>query len=199
MVDRLLGQFTYLAIFGLLVGGGVGLPFPEELTQLGAGFLARSGRVSFGPALATAWTGILIGDWLLFRLGRRHGPRVLSLPAVARVLTPRRRRLLESHFARHAFLTIAVGRHASGLRFPTFALAGASGVPTRTFLLADGLSALVSVPLVMGLGWFFASRLEEVKADLRKAELGLAALVLAVALAITLCPRRRPPGPAGPA
>jgi len=191
MIQRLLEHFTYAALFGLLVGAGVGLPFPEEVTQLTAGVLARTGRIAFWPGVAVTYGGILLGDYLLFRLGRRHGTRVLESPAIARLLTPSRRRFIEEHFSRHAFLTIMVARHASGFRLPTFALAGLSGVSSGTFLLADGLSALVSVPLVVGLGWLFAHNLEVARKDLRELEIAVVVLVAASVAATWLWRRRR--------
>ena len=183
MLLRLLTHFTYVALYGVLVSAGVGVPFPEELTQLTAGYLAREGVVAFWPALVAAYAGILTGDYLLFRLGRKHGRRMLESPRIARVFTAKRRAWLECHFERHDFLTIMAARHASGFRLPTFALAGASGVRSRTFLLADGLSALLSVPLVVGLGYFFATQIEVVKKRVHEVELGVAVLaVLALAV-----------------
>ncbi|BDG09741.1 DedA family protein [Anaeromyxobacter paludicola] len=182
MLLRLLTHFSYAAIFGVLVSAGVGIPFPEELTQLTAGYLAHEGVISFLPALAATYLGILTGDYLLFRLGRKHGRQVLENPRIARVFTPKRRAWIECHFEKHDFLTIMAARHASGFRLPTFALAGASGVSSRTFLLADGLSALLSVPLVVGLGYFFATQIEVVKRRVHEVELGVAvAFVLAIA------------------
>lgn len=178
MLVDLLTHFGYLALLALLLAGGVGVPVPEELIQLSAGYLARRGLFAFWPAAAVTWLGLVGGDLLLFRLGRAHGPRLLDTPRVARVLTPARRAFIERHFARHAVLTIMAARHASGLRLPVFAMAGASGVRTRTFLLADGLSALVSVPLVLGAGWLFAAHLEDVKRDLHEIELVVSGLVL---------------------
>jgi membrane protein DedA with SNARE-associated domain len=61
---------------------------------------------------------------------------------------------------------------------PAFALAALHGVRPATFLLADGLSALLSVPLVVGAGWVFAGHLEEVKRDLHEVELVVAALAV---------------------
>jgi membrane protein DedA with SNARE-associated domain len=180
---RLLTRFTYVALFGVLLGAGVGFPFPEELTQLTAGFLAHEGVISFWPALAVAYLGIVAGDFLLFRLGRKHGRRILESPRIARVFTPKRRAWIERHFERHEVLTIMAARHASGFRLPTFALAGASGVRSRTFLIADAVSALVSVPLVVGLGDLFASRIEEAKHRVHEAELAASAIfALAIAL-----------------
>jgi membrane protein DedA with SNARE-associated domain len=180
---RFITHFTYVALFGVLVSAGLGIPFPEELTQLTAGYLAHQGVISFWPALAVTYVGIVFGDFLLFRLGRKHGQRILASPRIARVFTPKRRAWIESHFEKHDFLTIMAARHASGFRLPTFALAGASGVRSGTFLLADGLSALLSVPLVVGLGYFFASRIEQVKKRVHAVELGVA---VAVALALAV-------------
>ena len=178
MLLRVLTQFGYLAIAGLLVAGGVGVPVPEELIQLTAGYLARRGLLELAPALAATYGGIVAGDFLLFLLARRHGDRLLARPGVARLLTPKRRAALEGHFARHAFLTIVVARHLSGFRVPAYILAATHRVRALTFLLADALSALLSVPLVVGLGYLFAARLEEVKRRVHEVELALVAAAL---------------------
>jgi membrane protein DedA with SNARE-associated domain len=191
MLQDFLGHFTYAALFGLLVAGGVGIPVPEELIQLSAGYLARRGILSLVPAIAVAWVAIVLGDFLLFRLGRSHGPRILESRHVARVFTPRRRAFIERHFARRPVLTIVLARHASGLRLPVFAMAGASGVRSTTFLLADGLSALASVPLVVGLGWYFAGHIEELKREIRWVELAVALAAVIGAAAWVFLARRR--------
>jgi membrane protein DedA with SNARE-associated domain len=191
MIERLLEQFRYAAVFVLLLAGGVAVPVPEELVQLTAGFLAHHGYLRFVPAVVACWAGIVSGDFVWYSLARRHGERIVGSRAVRKVLTPRRRAWLERHFARHAFLTIVVARHTSGLRLAGFALAGTHGVRPGTFLLADGLSALVSVPLVVWAGWLFSEHLERAKGDVRRVELAILALVLLVALAALAVRRRR--------
>jgi membrane protein DedA with SNARE-associated domain len=180
----LLTQFGYLAIAGLLVAGGMGVPVPEEIIQLTAGYLARRGTLSFWPALLATYTGIVTGDALFFHFARSQGPRLLARPTVARVLTPSRRALLERHFARHAFLTIVVARHLSGLRLAAYAMAAVNGVRARTFILADAISALLSVPLVVSLGYFFAAHLEDVKRRIHEIEIGLLVVALIAAAVV---------------
>ncbi len=177
-MQGLLEHFGYAAVFTLLLVAGVGVPVPEELTQLTAGVLSHEGYLRLAIALPVAWAGILAGDTVLFLLARRHGPRALESRAAQRVLTPARREKLERHFARHAFATVFVARHTGGVRFAAFALAGATGVRFTTFLLADGLSALLSVPVVVGAGYLFAHHLGHARRDVRLVELA----VLAVAL-----------------
>ncbi|HUK65682.1 MAG TPA: DedA family protein [Anaeromyxobacteraceae bacterium] len=197
MLLRLLTEFGYVALAGLLVAGGLGVPIPEELIQLMAGVLARAGLLAFVPALAATYGGIVAGDILLFRLAQRHGEGLLTSLRAARLLTPRRRDALERHFARHAFLTIVVARHLSGFRVVVYVLAATHQVRARTFILADALSALLSVPLVVSLGYLFAGQLEEVKKRVHEAQL-LAAAGAILALVAYLVVRRlrkarRPP------
>ncbi len=185
MILRLVSEFGYVAISLLLVAGGLGAPVPEEILQLTAGYLARRGTLSFVPALLSVYLGIVLGDALFFQLARSQGTRLLARPSVARLLTPSRRAALERHFARHAFLTIVVARHLSGFRLAVYALAAVNGVRRRTFVLADALSAMLSVPLVVSLGYLFAAHIEEVKKRIHQVELGLV-IVAVVAAAIVV-------------
>jgi membrane protein DedA with SNARE-associated domain len=187
-----LEHFGYAAVFGLLLVAGVGVPIPEELTQLTAGVLSHEGYLRLAVTIPVVWVGILAGDTVLFALARRHGPRALDSRLVRRVLTPARREKLERHFARHAFLTVVVARHTGGLRFAAFALAGATGVRAATFVLADGLSAMLSVPLVVGAGYLLAHHLAEARRDIRLVELAvLAAALLAGWIVVRVRRRRR--------
>jgi len=189
---RILTNFGYVAVAALLVAGDFGVPVPEELVQLTVGYLAQRGILDFLPALAVTYAGIVEGDFLLFLAARRHGGELLARPGIARLLTPSRRARLEGHFARHAFLTVMVSRHLSGLRVPAYILAATHQVRPRTFLLADALSSLLSVPLVVSLGYLFAERIALVRKRVHEVELlVLAAGLLAVAVYYVLARRRR--------
>ena len=186
-----MSEYGYFAIGLLLVAGGFGAPVPEELLQLSAGYLARRGTLSFVPTLLAVYFGMVAGDALFFVVARSQGRRLLERRSVARLLTPGRRALLERHFRRHAFLTIAFARHASGLRLPAFALGAVNGVRLRTFLLADALSASLSVPLVVSLGYFFAAHIEDAKKRFHQIELALLALALTAAIVVVVVKRFR--------
>ncbi len=190
-LETFLAHFGYAAVFGALLVAGVGVPIPEEVTQLTAGVLSHEGYLRLAITLPVVWAGILAGDTTLFAIARRLGPRALETRAVRRVLTPARREKLERHFARHAFLTVAVARHTGGVRFAAFALAGATGVPVATFVVADGLSAMFSVPLVVGAGYLFAHHVGQARRDVRLVELAvLAVALLAVWIAVRVRRRR---------
>jgi membrane protein DedA with SNARE-associated domain len=199
VLEAILTRYGYLAILGLLLAAGMGVPLPEEPTQLAAGVMAQRGLLSLGPAIAVCWIGIVAGDLGWFLLARRLGPRVLERTALRRVLTPPRRARIEGHLARHAFLTVLVSRHLSGLRLAAFALAATHGVRRRTFLLADGLSAMASVPAVVSAGYLGAHHLGQVRADIRRVELAVLAVIVVAALATVVIRRIRRARPAAPA
>jgi membrane protein DedA with SNARE-associated domain len=195
-VQSLLEHFGYVAVFAALLAGGFGVPIPEELTQLTTGALAHEGLLDLRLAIPVVWAGIVAGDSVLFFLARRHGPRLLETRAARRVLTASRRTWLERHFERHAFWTVAAARHAGGLRFGVFALAGASGVRPATFLIADGLSALASVPLVVGAGYVFWRHLSQARRDVRIVELVILGVIAAAVTVAVVLRRRRARGAA---
>ena len=110
---------------------------------------------------------------------------------VQKALSPARQEKVRAHYQKHAFWTVVVGRHTPLLRAPVFFLAGASRVPLWEFLLADALSAAITVPLVVTLGFYFGEHLDDIRSILHRAQWALAAVVLAGLTAWYLWRRHR--------
>ncbi|MFL5458678.1 MAG: DedA family protein [Myxococcales bacterium] len=186
----LLGRFTYLAIFAVLCAAGLGAPISEDLVLLLSGALAARDVTDFRISLAVGYGGVVIGDLLIYHWGRRLGPRAYEHRIVRKVLSVEKQEKLRAHFARHGGLTVIVGRHTPGLRAPVFFLSGASGVGIWKFLVCDALSAAVTVPVVVALGYYFGEHLDDVRARMHQVEYLAAAAVLLL-LAGWLYLRRR--------
>jgi membrane protein DedA with SNARE-associated domain len=178
----LLARFTYLAIVAVLSAAGLGVPISEDLTLLLAGGLAARGVTAYWPTLAAGYFGVLLGDCLIHHWGFRMGPAAYQHKRVQRVLSPERQERLRAHFAKHGFLTIVVGRHTPVLRAPVFFLAGASKVPLWKFLLADAVSAAITVPIVVTLGFYFGEHLDEIRRILHEVQWVLVGVVALGAL-----------------
>jgi membrane-associated protein len=186
-----LSKFTYLAIVGVLSAAGLGVPISEDLTLLLGGALAARGITSYWPTLAAGYFGVIFGDCLIHHWGFRLGPAAYQRPRVQKVLSPERQEKLRAHFARHAFLTIVVGRHTPILRAPVFFLAGASRVPLWKFALADAVSAAITVPIVVTLGFYFGEHLDDVRRVIHHVQWILAGAVAAGLLIWLLWRRSR--------
>jgi MYXO-CTERM domain-containing protein len=188
---QFLDKFTYLAIIGVLSAAGLGIPISEDLTLLLAGALASRGVTSYWPTLVAGYCGVLLGDVLIHHWGKRMGPAAYSQKWVQKVLSAERQEKLRQHFARHGFLTIVVGRHTPVLRAPVFFLAGASRVPLWKFALADAISAAITVPIVVTLGYLFAENLDVIRQKIHDAQWVIAGVLVVGLVAYLLWRRRR--------
>ena len=177
-------HFTYLGIFLLLLLGSLGAPIPEEMPIVAAAILSHEGVVRWWQALPICFLGVLSGDLVLYWVGRHWGERVLKWRVVRLVLNPRREQWLKAAYRRHAVKTTVTARHVMGLRAAAFLTAGIAHVPFWKFLATDAAAALVGVPVVFGLAYFFTDQIQSVMGGVHRAErwIGLGVLILLVAV-----------------
>jgi len=197
-LSQFLSDFTYVAMVAVLTAAGLGVPISEDLTLLLGGGLAARGVTNFWPTLGCGYFGVLLGDVLIHHWGLRLGPAAYRHRMVVKHLSLERQEKLRMHYAKHGFLTVVVGRHTPMLRAPIFFLAGASRVPLWKFLLADALSAAVTVPIVVYLGLKGGEHLDDIRALLHRVQWGLAAAVALVVGLIWLLRRRAKARTRGP-
>jgi len=168
MLEHLIDQYGYLAVLA-------GTFFEGETILILGGFAAHRGYLALPGVMAAAFIGSLCGDQLFFFLGRRHSQAVLSRRKVWAERVAKANRIL----MRHRRWFILVFRFLYGLRSVSPFVIGMSDVPTREFILLNGIGALIwSVAVGTG-GYFFGSALELVIGNVKKFEL---AALIAVAL-----------------
>jgi membrane protein DedA with SNARE-associated domain len=190
-LTQLLFRFTYPAMVVLLAAAGLGVPISEDLVLLLGGAIATQGLTNYWPTLIAGYTGVILGDVLIYNWGQKLGPRAYDHKLVRRVLSREREEKLIAHFARHGFWTVVVGRHTPGLRAPIFFLAGASRVRFWKFLVADLVSAAVTVPIVVTLGYYFGEHLDEIRYLIHRVQWGIGAAVVLLVAGLWVRHRRR--------
>lgn len=180
------GVGSYAVILGVLTVCGLGVPIPEDITLIAAGFLAAMGNISLAGALIAGFIGVMIGDTILFFAGRKFGRRVFELPLFRTIFTPKRIALAEKKVLRNSKFICFTARFLPGLRSPIFLTAGIMGVRPVVFFTLDGTAALVSVPIWVVGGYWFSSHLEEALAFAKKAQaslfIGIVALIIGYVL-----------------
>lgn len=160
-VSRLPSPVVYCTIVGILLICGLGIPVPEDITLLVAGLLAANEKISLTGGIIAGFIGVLSGDTVLFTLGRKFGKRVFQLPGLRRVFTPPRILAAERRIRANGPFICFIARFLPGLRSAIFAMSGALGVRLSTFMLLDGLAALLSVPLWVYVGYWFGENFED--------------------------------------
>ena len=83
-------EYGYLAVFVMLLICGFGVPVPEDVTLVTGGVIAGLGHADVHTMFAVGMAGVLIGDGLMFTLGRLYGQRIQLLPGFRKILTPQR-------------------------------------------------------------------------------------------------------------
>lgn len=160
LVSAYIDRFTYAGLLVVLVLCGLGLPLPEDIALLAGGFLVHRGITRYPMTLAVSLVGVVAGDNSLFFIGRRLGPGLLRYFGLGRRSTQDKLEHLQEFMRRHGHRTIFYARFLAGLRALIYLSAGSLGVPPLRFLFYDLLGALLSVPVVVSLGYLFGNELE---------------------------------------
>jgi len=160
-VGQLIERFTYAAIVGVLLLCGLGLPLPEEVPILTSAILSQSGHLKPWWALGACMFGVMIGDSIMFFLGRSWGSHVLEHRLSRKLLTVERQQIIGKYFEKYGAGIIFGARFLPGIRAALFLSAGTMRVSFWTFLAMDGAAALVSVPISFWLAYLFTDKLKD--------------------------------------
>jgi membrane protein DedA with SNARE-associated domain len=156
-MEELLQDWGYLGVFlGILATGIPFLPIPEELPVVIGGVLAGHGAVYWWLMLPVCIVAVVIGDGMLYGIGRWFGPRILNNGWIKKyVLPPERLQKIEDNFHKHGIKILLFARLTPGIRAPIFVTAGIMRLSLPLFILADGLYAIPGVCLLFFLGYWF--------------------------------------------
>jgi membrane protein DedA with SNARE-associated domain len=189
---------SYGLMTGALIAAGLGLPLPEDIVMISGAILAQRGITDFWLTVLALTVGVFLGDSALFMIARRIGPAIYEWRWIKRVMPAERRTWIEANIAKHGMLVVFFARHVAGFRGPTFAIAAIHGMSYVRFIIADMVALAISLPLWMGLGWFFSDSIDELVNHTATAErwvtIGVIAIVvlfIAAHFAIGFFRRRR--------
>ena len=171
-------EYHLLGIFVALLACGFGFPMPEDVILIAGGILAQQEGQAIWPSVVVAYFGVIIGDGVMFTIGRKLGTRLLDHRRLQTIFSPARRARVEALFTRWGAYAVFAGRFAAGVRAMVFMTAGAMKVRYSLFLVFDSLAAMLSVPLFIWVGSKFGENLEAIK----RAKLVVGGIALGVLL-----------------
>jgi membrane protein DedA with SNARE-associated domain len=190
---------AYLWLFTILLLCGFGLPIPEDISLIAAGYLSWRGKQGHPPvvnvhvAFVVCFAAVLAGDTIAFFFGRRYGRRVLASKLARRYFTPRRQLRVRAYFRKFGSKVILVGRFTPGLRFTIFFTAGTLHVRPSIFVIYDFVAAAFSVPVLVYVAYAFGDKIDKVIEYARHTEHGILILILigATIVGVKLWKRRK--------
>jgi membrane-associated protein len=168
----------------------MGLPFPGRAMLVAAG-IAAAGHRDVVLLVMTGVAGALLGDHLLYALGRQRGPRLLALYCRLSLGSVRCVENTLACFRRFGALAVLVGRFSTGVRLFAAVLAGSGEISYWRFLLLDLIGSLVYMSLWIVLGAAFGTVVLEQVGRPLQAILLLGPAALVAVLLYRLYRRRR--------
>ncbi|MFK7826629.1 MAG: DedA family protein [Oligoflexales bacterium] len=174
------GTYGYIIMFLILLACGFGFPMPEDVVLVTGGLLASRGVTDFGTTVLVTMAGVLIGDGIVFTIGRKMGPKIKETKFFNRIMPKKREKQVLQWFDKYGDRVIFFARFAPGLRMPLFLTAGIYQVPVWKFIGLDGFAALISVPAWIWVGYFFGSNLELLEQKMHQMQIGIYSLLAIV-------------------
>jgi membrane protein DedA with SNARE-associated domain/rhodanese-related sulfurtransferase len=153
-------QHGYSILFALVFAETIGLPFPAALALLIAGASSAKGPLHLTFVLLTSFSALLLGDALLFLLGRYTGWWLLgilcklSLNPDSCIL-----RSAES-FRRHGRTMLLLAKFVPGINTLAAPLAGSMNMRFTQFFMLDLVGASLYAVAWCGAGFLFSDFLK---------------------------------------
>ena len=184
-------EFTYIAIFVFLIWCGIGFPLPEDAILIAAGFLVFKEISNLYFTLLVCFLGVMGGDIIIYYAGRKFGLDILKHKRFRRILPEKRLVKIEKMFNRYGTSIVFFARFTAFIRAPLYLSAGALGVRFLTFLFYDFLAAVISIPLVFSVGYYFGEEIEIAVKHVKQIEYLVTVILLAVVFFIIRWHRNR--------
>jgi membrane protein DedA with SNARE-associated domain len=159
---ELLRRYGYQLIFANLFLEAVGLPLPAAIILLTAGAMSAVGWFQIHWVMAIAITGMLIGDVLMYWLGRSTGWTILSL--LCRISLNPETCIIKSAntFYRRGKVTLVFSKFVPGLNTVAPPLAGTLNMRLGQFLWFDFVGTALYIGVFALLGFVFSRQLESI-------------------------------------
>jgi len=180
MEDYILSHGSYLAIILIITLTGAGLPIPEEVPVVAAGVLSSSEVAKLNPWLAfgSCLIGALLGDSLMYGIGRFLGHAFLARHRwFARLLHEQHEKQMEDLIERQGLKVFLLARFLVGVRAPVYLAAGAMRVRFAKFLLVDLFCATRVVGVFFWLSYSFGASMGPFLRESQWALTGVVALI----------------------
>ncbi|MCO5143059.1 MAG: DedA family protein [Oligoflexia bacterium] len=180
------GSISYIVIFFLLLACGFGLPMPEDIILFSAGLMSYYGASDVHIMIIVCFAGVMIGDSAVYFLGAKYGKRIRKISIVKKILPPKRMKIVRKKLHEQGNKVIFAARFMPGFRAPVFFSSGLLKLPFQIFAFYDGLAALLSVPTIVYVVYFFGEHVDKVIKVIKQVQFGVIGAIVTIVLVVSL-------------
>jgi membrane protein DedA with SNARE-associated domain len=189
VIDDLLSNFGYLAVFAIISIESLGIPAPgETMLVTAAVYAGATGNLRIEGVILAAIAGAIIGDNIGYAIGRRGGFRLLMRHGSKLRINHGHLKVARYVFERHGGKVVFFGRFIAILRTYAAFLAGVGQMEWKRFLAWNAAGGIVWATIFGLLGYFGQKAFERLSTPIN---ISLAILGLCTIVALTIVLRRR--------
>ena len=138
-------EYAPFIICGALLFAGLGFPISEDAMLFISGILAFDNPEQLVPLFVGVYMGAYLSDLIAYTMGRKFGPKLWKVKALARVFSPRKVERVTGFYQKYGVTTLIVGRFIPfGVRNALFFTAGMIKMKIIKFALADLIACTIS-------------------------------------------------------
>jgi membrane protein DedA with SNARE-associated domain len=176
VLDSLLSNFGYAAVFALIGIESLGIPVPgETMLVTAAVYAGATHKLAIAAVIAFAIAGAVIGDNIGYAVGRRKGLRLLARHGAKIRIKESHLKVARYMFDRHGGKVVFFGRFVAVLRTYAAFLAGVGQMHWRRFLAFNAAGGILWA-LIFGLAGFYGQKAFERLSTPINVALGVAGL-----------------------
>lgn len=185
-----ISNYGYVALFGLLVLGIVGLPVPDETLLVFSGYLIWRGALHPVGTLVAAFVGSASGITVSYWIGRTLGLGFVHKWGRYIHVTEERLGRVHGWFNRIGHWALFAGYYIAGVRHFTAIVAGASCLEFKAFAAYAYSGGLVWVCTFLAIGYVFGEHWQQVLEVVDRNLLRASIIVIAAAAVYALVASR---------
>ena len=189
VLDDLLSNFGYLAVFALIGIESLGIPAPgETMLVTAAVYAGATGNLLIEGVIAAAVAGAIIGDNIGYAIGRKGGYRLLLRHGAKLHINQNHLKVARYVFDRHGGKVVFFGRFIAILRTYAAFLAGVGQMEWKRFLAWNAAGGLAWATAFGLLGFYGQKAFERLSTPIN---IALGAIGILAIVVFTIALRRR--------
>jgi membrane protein DedA with SNARE-associated domain len=193
-VESVLGwvaHYGYVAIFGLLMLGIVGLPIPDETLLLFTGYLIFKHELEPLPAFAAGFLGSICGISVSYALGRMLGLYLVTRLGHFLHIEPEALEHVRTWYERKGKYGLVISYFIPGIRHLAAYVAGSSRLSLPVFATFAYLGGLLWSSSFISIGYVLGDEWEQISVSLHRYLLiGAGVITVVIAIGFILMRRR---------
>ncbi|WP_377866647.1 DedA family protein [Bacillus sp. R86525] len=143
LVQQVITDYGYLAIFLMLLLGIVGLPIPDEVIMTVVGYFTNINVLNYELAILVSFVGALLGTVISYMIGKKAGRPFIDKYGKWIGLKEKRMNKVAKWMEKYGPYSLVFGYFIPGTRHITCYLSGVSKMNLKTYILFAAIGAFL--------------------------------------------------------